>query len=55
MEVLQAAGVSEGETLKPITADAKCDHCDEPAKYAELTLAVSYLCNRHRGWSEPNA
>src|SRR5258706_16466450 len=40
MEMLQEAGISEGETLRPISGEAACDECSRPATYANLTMAT---------------
>jgi hypothetical protein len=52
MEMLQQAGVSEGESLKPIVADVACDEagCSARAKYADLAITVIFFCDRHRGY-----
>lgn len=63
MELLQQTGVSEGETLKPISpGQAVCDSrslippgsdkCKRPAVYANVTFAETPLCDEHRGFGD---
>lgn len=57
MDLYEATGLSESLAFKPIDAEETCDEfdldqgvCGKPARYANIVISPTFLCERHKDW-----